>query len=333
MLRLKGAHRLQRAVVILGGPSLIEQRLELARLRRPGDVILLESKALTPYLLTAGLTPDYYLMLFPEKSKDNALQNVIFRSFLAGVKIRPFLRRACYPVLEEMQEQFERYFMPWRPERGIHKRYRFRPDVYLKDSPRELLERLPEVKIIADRRLLAEQFPGWSAPNPLHLFEQAQEPEPFDLATYYEPLEADGRLIARYSPFLNSVAIVLCPLLRYMGFAQACFVGMDMSMLGSMEYAALYTFRSMWHYRWFFALSSRAFNGNYRMNRPFYLRPKSEFEDLRRVMNAPQLPCARVYEPFKYASPMEGIATLSYREVLEPPALSSVEPVAAVADA
>jgi len=317
MRRLKQVHKGQRAIVILGGPSLLEQRVDLAKLRRSGDVVLLESKALTPRFLASGLEPDYFLMPFPEKCKDNALQHVIFRSFLAGVNIRPCLKRAADPVLNEMRERFDRYFMPWRPERGIHKRYRWRPDVYLKDSPRDLLAKLPGVKLIADHRLLAEHFPSWDAPNPLYSFEQSREPEPFDVEAYYEPIERDGRLSLRFNNFLNSIAVVLCPLLRYMGFRAAYFVGMDMSMLGSMEYAALYTFRSMWHYRWFFWRSSRAFNGDYRMNRPFYLRPASEFEDLQRVMNSEAMPCVRVYEPFKYAAPMAGIRTVSWAEFFE----------------
>ena len=71
MHRLKNAYRGERAAVILGGPSLIEQQFELERLASRNYVVFLESKALTPRFLQSGLVPDYFLMLFPEKCSSN----------------------------------------------------------------------------------------------------------------------------------------------------------------------------------------------------------------------------------------------------------------------
>ena len=44
-----------------------------------------------------------------------------------------------------------------------------------------------------------------------------------------------------FTGMLNAAAIGLYPLLRYMGFTEVFCLGMDMSMLGTMEYAAPYT--------------------------------------------------------------------------------------------
>ena len=316
MLRLKDAHRGRRALVIFGGQSVIELKVDFQALRSRDFVIFLESEALTPYFLSFGITPDYFLMLFPEKCKDNGVQNFIYRSFLAGVDIRWFLKKAHLPALEEMRDHFDEYFAPWRAQRGAHKRYRYRPGVYLKDSPYDLIGRIPTSRILANRELMADHFPGFSPPNEVYWFTQSHEEEPFDLDAYYAPAERDGELVLRNNGFLNSAAIALYPLLRYMGFRDVYFLGMDMSMLGSMEYAALYSFRSMWHFRWFFWLCRRAFNAAYRMNRPFYLRPQSEFHDIRLLWNHDGMQFTRVYTPFKYAAPLDGIRTVPLERLL-----------------
>ena len=317
MRRLKDKYCGERAAVIFGGPSLIEQRFDLGGLKQRGYTIFLETKALTPYLLRLGVEPDYLLMLFPEKSKDNALQNFIFRSFLAQMNIKPFLRRSHAEVLRDLRENFDGYFESWRPEKGAHKRYRWKADVYLKDSPFDLLQRLPKIKVIANRKLLEQFFPTFGPRHECYFFDQAEERQEFDVHSYYAPIENNGTILVRYNTFFNSAAIALYPLLHYMGFREVFLLGMDMSMLGSMEYAALYTFKSMLHFRWYFHKTNHAFSAAYRPNRPFYLRPKSEFEDVRRVLDCEKTQFIRVYDPFKYAAPIVGIRTISMKQFVQ----------------
>src|SRR5205814_96721 len=140
--------------------------------------------------------------------------------------------------------------------------------------------KLPTTKVLANRALLGEHFPNFHHPNEVYLFDQIPKSGSFDLADYYTVIEQDGRVVVRDYGFYNSAAIALYPLLRYMGFQTAYCLGMDMSMLGTMEYAAPYTFKSMLHYRWFFRNTRHVFNAAYRQNRPWYIRPKSEFENL-----------------------------------------------------
>ena len=92
------------------------------------------------------------------------------------------------------------------------------------------------------------------------------------------------------------------------------FLGMDMSMLGSLEYAAPYTFRSMAHFWWFFRRTRAAFSGNYKSNGWLFKRPQSEFDDLRMLWTAAPLTFTRVYDEWRYATPVDGIRTISTAE-------------------
>ena len=171
------------------------------------------------------------------------------------------------------------------------------------------------MRILTNTALLAHCFPKFDYPNPVYAFTSSQ-PEPFDLEHYYAPVERNDQIEIRDCSLTNAAAIALYPLLRYMGFREAYVLGMDMSMLGSMEYAAPYTFKSMGHFRWFFTRSAHVFNPAYRLNRPFYFRPRQEFSELRQILAHPALRVTRVYDPFKYAAPVEGIPTVSLNEFL-----------------
>ena len=52
-----------------------------------------------------------------------------------------------------------------------------------------------------------------------------------------------------------------------------------MNMLGSMEFSNNYIFKSFFHYSIFFLRARKSFNANFKLNFPYYLRPKSEFSD------------------------------------------------------
>lgn len=309
--RLRGVYRGERAAVICGGTSLIDRQFDFERLRSKSVVVFLESQALTPHFLRSGLQPDYYLMLFPEKCSGNAFHNFVYRSFLAEHRIDSLIKPAFLPIVREMRARFDEYFESWRPQRGAHKRYRWRPDVQLKDSPYAFLATVPTMKILANRELLEAHFPGFAYPNERYLFEQSPKPHVFSLDDYYDVLEQDGRVVVRNYGFINSAAIALYPLLRYMGFRTVYLLGMDMSMLGTMEYGAPYTFKSMLHYRWYFWRTKHVFNAAYRQNRPWYIRPQSEFSDLKALIDPDRLDLIRVFTPYEYTVPMPFMHTVS----------------------
>jgi hypothetical protein len=317
VIRLKDAHRGERAVVISGGPSLLASGFDLSRLRDRGFVTFLETKALTPGFLRTGCEPDYYLMLFPDKAKDHSLQNFVFRSFLADYRIDPLLDPTHRQTAVEMREHFDEYFESWRPHRGPHKRYRWRPDVYLRDSPYDLLVRLPKSRVIVNRRLVDIHFPHFAYADRAHYFELAPDEPAFDHGKYFAPVEENGLVLVRCADtFLNSAAIGLYPLLAYLGFKEAYFIGMDMSMLGSFEFAAPYTFRSMAHFWWFMRRIGRVFNANYKQNGWLFARPQSEFDNLRMLWSQSPVTFTRVYDPWRHASRVDGIKTMTVAQFL-----------------
>lgn len=66
MYRLKDKYNNNKAIVILAGPSLIEQNFnfaELSKFKDKGYVTFLDTKALTPYFLKFGFEPDYYIQV------------------------------------------------------------------------------------------------------------------------------------------------------------------------------------------------------------------------------------------------------------------------------
>ena len=318
MRRLKEKYLGKKALVIFGGPSLIEQKFDFQKLNEKDYVTFLDTKALTPYFLKTGFKPDFYLMLFPEKSKDNGLQQFIYRSFLAQTNIKPLLKKEHHEEYFDLKNNFDSYLETWRPHRGAHKRYKWKKGVYLENSPFDLLKNIPDTKIIANKSLLNEHFPVFGYNNRTYFFDTSKEIlKNFSFEQYFNPIEKEGEVIFNSVNFLNSAAIVLYPILNYMGFRDIYFLGMDMTMLGTMEYSALYIFKSMLHYRWFFFRSRQAFNSAYKTNKPYYYRPKSEFEDARNIFSYKGINFKRIYEPFRYGVPFDGIETISIKELLE----------------
>lgn len=315
MIRLRDAHRGERALVIAGGPSLLAGGFDFGWLRSSGFVTFLETKALTPHFVKAVGSPDYYLLLFPEKAKDNSIQHFIYRSLLAGSRIDPLLKPEFRKTAVEVRERFDEYFENWRPHRGPHKRYRWRPDVYLRDSPYDLLARVPAARLIVNRPLLDHYFPHFAYQDRTFYFEQSKDDREFDVEEYFNPVERDGTLVVRCAGgFLNSAAIALYPLLNHLGFSEAYFIGMDMSVLGSLEYAAPYTFRSMAHFWWFWMRNGPVFNANFKRNGWMFARPQSEFDDLRALWKASPVTFTRVYEPWRYATRIDDIRSVSFEQ-------------------
>lgn len=315
MIRLKKAFAGERAAVVFGGPSLVERGFDFTMLADKGYVTFLEAKALTPHFLASGAEPDFYLLPFPEKAKDNALQHFVLLAFLADVNIAPLLRPRWRAVADDLKRHFYRYYEPWRPQRGLHKRYRLRPGVYLPDSPFELLASLPDVRLITHQARFSEQFPSFVPGGRAHLFDTLPPDGSFTLERYFEVSDDDGVLrLNQFSGQLNSAAIAVYPLLHYMGFCEVYCLGMDMSMLGSMEYAAPFTFRSMLAFRWFFHRVKRGFNADFRQNRPYYYRPASEFHDLARLAANSNVRIVRVHSPSKFSAHVPDVDTISVED-------------------
>jgi hypothetical protein len=336
---LRGRFAGERAVVVLGGPSIVERGWDLGRLAGR-FVVFLEARALTPRFLSYGLAPDFYMMFYPEKCKANALQGVVFQALLAGIDLRPLLREEWVAEVEHLQRALAEYCEPWRAD-VAHKRLRWKPDVYLKGSPFDLMSRVPGMACLTYAAPFRQYVREQAIAHDVYAYDMEEAREPFSAAAYYDVREDEGRVVLRDFSFSNSSAIALFPLLKYLGFRTVYLVGMDMSMLGSMEYASLYTFRSLAHFRRFFEQARAVFSANYprRFGRelyrqvrarglrglvapeawrglaarhPWFIRPYYEFDSLRQVLADGAMTFVNVHEPWPYARPVPGVPNVGF---------------------
>lgn len=343
MRKLRDRFTGERALVILGGPSIVEHRWDLARLRGR-FVVFLEARALTPRFLSYALAPDFFMMFYPEKCKANALQGVIFQSFLAGIDLRPLLREEWLPEVERLTRDLAAYWEPWRDD-VRHKRLRWKPDVYLAGSPFDLLPRVPEMACLTCIGPFQQYVRAHVLEHDVYSYDMEAAREPFSSTAYYDAHEEGDRVVLRDFSFSNSAAIALFPLLKYLGFRSVYLLGMDMSMLGSMEYAALYTFRSLDHFRRFFeparAVFSAAYPRRFGMElyrqwcehgargllhpaawrvladrNPWFIRPYYEFDSLRQVLADETMTFVNVHEPWPYARPVPGVLNVSFETLV-----------------
>lgn len=304
------------AIVVTGGPSAVDYIGDLSRINRDKYVIFLEAKALTPKVISADIAPDFLLAPFPEKLKDNFLQHFIYRSMLAGVNIKWFLKKEHHYLVDQMKNNFDYNFEPWRPEKGKHKRFRYRSGIYLNDSPYSLIDQIPETQIITDKNKFLEEFPDSHFNNMFVSVEQSNSVGDFVVEDYYNPTVRNGALELRYTPFLNSAAISTYPILKGLGFKKAYLFGMDMTMLGSFEYSAPYVFRSMFHFQLFFRMAHRVWNANFALNKPYFYRPTSEFRDLEAINRPDLLELIRIRSPGSYVADQHHLLEISMHEFI-----------------
>ncbi len=329
----------ERALVVLGGPSILQHGWDLGALAGR-FVVFVEARALTPRFLSYGLSPDFLMMFYPEKCKANALQAVAFQAVLADIDLRPLVREEWVPEIDRLTRDFTEYWESWRAETP-HKRFRWKPDVYLKESPFDLMPRVPRMACLTYlapfQQYVREQVIG----HDVYAYDMEETREPFTASAYYAARDDGERVILKDFSFTNSAAIALFPLLKYLGFRSVYLLGMDMSMLGSMEYASLYTFRSLAHFRRFFERARAVFSATYPRRfgmelyrqvreagvrglmqpgawrvladrHPWYIRPYYEFDSLRQVLSDERMTFVNVHAPWAYARPVPGVANVGF---------------------
>lgn len=348
MYRLKNAHRGERALIVMGGPSILATRMDLSKLAGKGFVTFLESKALTREFLGLGLRPDYYLMFFPEKSKGHSFHNVVHQSLVSNFDIEPLVREARIGEVRHLKEHVEDYFLPGK-QNITHKRLLWRPDVFLPDSPLDLLPLIPEASVVTIKSGLDAMLRQKKIEQATYLMEIDSSSEHFSHTEYYAPQAKDGLLMIHGSRNANSAAIALYPLLVHMGFRTVYFIGSDFSMLGSLEHSAPYTFKSMRHFRIFFNRARRAFGTHFPSSdrcdaiddmlfrvrdsgirsltdpamydslktaitgKSPFLRPRAEMRVARELMShAPGLEFINVFSGYEFSVPAEGIRNIDF---------------------
>jgi hypothetical protein len=352
LIELNNKYQGRSAVVIMGGPSIIENNYDLSILSEMDHIIFLESKALTPKFLEYGIVPDYYMMFYPEKTRTNTLQYQFIQALSSGFDLGPCLKEKHVQEWLDFKDNFGNYADIWRIAYP-NKRYRIKKDVVLQNSPISLIEKLPKMKLITyDKAYEADKFGAVNIPNQVYTYTH-NETLTDNLDNYFNPEVVNGKLTISNIGTINSAAIALYPLLNYMGFTRVIFIGMDMSMLGHLEYASCYTFKSLKHFNKFVNYSRETFsavfprgiskglkqftssilydfrymnikqllstsrikaldNDLFGLQRKF-MRTKNEIRACRELFDYINVDYINVYEPsFKYAEPIPNIRNISF---------------------
>ena len=272
------------AIVILGGTSIKSYINEITNIDKSKYVIFVETKCLSKKLFNYNIYPDYIICPFSLKLKDNYYQNFIFRSLMCGVNIKKFVKEKYHEEINYLVNNFENFYEGWRPQKGIHKKFIFKKNVYLKNSPYDNLKLFPNSKLIIDVNDFKKNFDNFSYQNKIIKIQFNNNNDSFKLDNYYNIQKNNNILNFEETSFLNSQSICHFPLLKFLGFRKVYFLGMDMNFFGSFEFDFREIFKSKYHLYLFIFLIRKTLNGNFKMNFPIYLRPKEEFVNLNSII-------------------------------------------------
>jgi hypothetical protein len=350
---LRNKHSNMNAVVIFGGASIICNKYDLSLLSDNDDIVFLESKALTPEFQKFNIKPDYYFMPYPEKIKTNSLQHVFIQAISSGFKLEKVIKNKYINEWNNFKDKFDQYAKIWRIEYP-HKRYRINNKVLLEKSPISFLKNFPDMSLITyDKAYDKDNFKDTGFPNKVYKYTHSKD-QTNDINKYLNPKVVKGRLTLSNMGFVNSAAISMYPILEYMGFKKVILVGMDMSMLGSMEFSAPFTFRSMKHYGKFFNASRQTFSHKFprglykgllyffyaflkdlisfnvkkilsskKYSRLYkdvfglggrFMREKDQVKDAGEIFINSGMEFINIYEPSKFTLPIPKIKNISYSE-------------------
>lgn len=272
------------AIVFLGGPSLKKYIHKLKDLKKDKFITFLEPKSISKELLKYEFIPDYIICPFSSKLKDNNFQNIIMKSFLSDIDIKKFIKSKYYYEVDYLKKNFKNYYETWRPHKGIHKKFKIKVDKYLKNSPFDHLKYFVNSKIFLNKRDYLQNFQNIKIQNQIIDIEFQERANGFDLNEYYNVKNLNNKLFFAKTNFLNTQAICHFALLNYLGFKKVYFLGMDMNFYGNFEYYNLEIFKSSVHFNIFLFLIRKSLNGNFKLNFPFYLRPREEFNTLEQIL-------------------------------------------------
>tara|TARA_B110000444_G_C18850286_1_gene605001 strand:- start:4377 stop:5465 length:1089 start_codon:yes stop_codon:yes gene_type:complete len=265
LIDLKNKYKNQKAIVIMGGPSILKNKLDLALLKNRSDIIFVEPKTLTKKFFEFGILPDYVFATYPEKLRTNTMQYTFIQAIASGYDLKDSLKKDFVPEWINFVNNFQEYAEIWRINYP-HKKFKIKKNVILKNSPYDFIKSYPEIPIIAfEKALESDGYSYLNLSNKVYKFEISDEvvSKYENLQHYLNPTTKDNKVIVNSIDSLNSATIGMMPILNFLGFKQVCFIGKDMSMLGAMEYSGEYIFKSMRHYKSFHNSARKAFSYNF----------------------------------------------------------------------
>jgi hypothetical protein len=313
---LKNLYKDKCAILLLGGPSLIKNLDKLNELKSD-YIILADCCVLTPLFIKSKVKVDFILCPFPEKLAQNSLQNFIFRSFLSNIDIKNYLKTPFHNEVDYLANNFNNIYESWSPEKGIHKKFRIKKNIFLNKSPLSLLNYYGNTKIIIDINKFNELYQNINLPNKFYGINFFDDVTNFNYKNYFNPIIANNNLQIPNSTFLNSAAISFLPIIKTLGFKELFIIGMDMNMLGSMEFSYNYIFKSFFHYSIFFLRARKSFNANFKLNFPYYLRPKSEFSDFEKIFSYNELHTFNIVQNNFLRGKIKNLREISFQEFFD----------------
>lgn len=317
MKSLKNVHKNKDAILISGGPSALHLIKELKHIDRKKYVMFLESKALTKYFVDYGVVPDYYLLPYPEKSKDNTLQNLIYQSFKVNLDIKHFLKNEYHDQVMELSANRSNLYEEWNLKKGPHKALKYKQDVYLDESPMYYLNKMPQMKIITRKESFDNHFPNLHLSNQFHYFEFNSSNSPKeDFNSYINVLEDGDNCLVNSNSYTNSAAISTFPILKYLGINNTYLFGFDGTMKGVFENNSDVLFKSRYHFYLFLFFCRNAFSHDFKLSFPLYLRPKQDLKDFDNLVEMLDSKISRIETNSKSVARLQNVKDISISYIM-----------------
>lgn len=262
---LKNKYKGQKAIIIMGGPSILKNNLDLSMLNSRSDIIFAEPKTLTKKFFEFGVIPDYIFATYPEKLRTNTMQYTFLQAIASNHDLTYSIKNEFLNDWNDFLDNFGEYAEIWRIN-FAHKKYKIKKDVILKNSPYDLLTAYPDIPIIANSAALdRDGYNYLNLNNKVYTFDFTNKyvSKNDNIESYLNPEIKNNIVGINNINSLNSATIGIIPILNFLGFNQVCFIGKDMSMLGAMEHSCEYFFKSMRHYKNFHDAARNAFSYQY----------------------------------------------------------------------
>ena len=230
------------ACLIFGGVSLLFDDFDFAKLSRSTMTLFIEPRALTPLMSKVITRQSYVLAPFAEKLLISGAQNYFLAAKSAQYDLTKELNPSFLESLSRFNSSFDQFFEPGK--RSVeHKKFRLKPNVFLNDSPFDLIKANDQFSVITfDDQL--NMLPSGSFDE---LIDRIMILDRKDRTNRMDRLEVAqlGQCSAVSIPSCNSAVNSLWDLIFSMGYDRIFLIGFDMSLMGQMEYGGQNIFKEL----------------------------------------------------------------------------------------
>lgn len=300
------------AIVLFGGTSCLKYLQQLQFINWHENILILEGKIVDPIIVKNNLKPNYIFAPFAEKLKDNYFQNLILRSIVANINIKKFIKNIFFSDVDYIVKNFDNIYELWKPEKGLHKKIKFKDNKFLKQSPFTYFDLFPDSKVIINKSNYINNFSGIKLTHDtlaVDLYESNEK----KIDQYLNPsLSINNEIKILNLNFLNSYAIYLYPLLIFWGFKKIYLLGNDMDFFGNISYPTLKFFKSYFHFILFLFQIRNTLNGNFKMNFPIHYRPRNDYQQQAYLFSKLNVDICRVVNPSHSYRKIDHINHISY---------------------